>query len=75
MRSELTDNSLKLNNNDIILTASSGVLSVTFNVANYSTSGTYTIGDYCYYSSSVYVCKKDTPSPAGAFDESCWKER
>lgn len=75
MSSELTDNSLKLNNSQVVLSVSGGVISVTFNVDDYSTSKNYTVGDYCNYSSQIYICIKDTPTPAGSFNSSYWEAR
>lgn len=75
MSSELTDNSLKLNNNEVILSVSSGVISVTFNVEDYNSSKTYTVGDYVYNSSKTYICRENTPSPAGSFNSAYWEER
>ena len=77
MSSQLDSNSLNLN--EVTLSISSGVMYVRFSVDVYSPVKTYQVGDYCYINQSgtnrYYVCKKDTPSPAGTFDESYWKER
>ena len=34
----------------------------------------YTVGDLCVYSSVIKRCKADTPTPAGAYDSSCWED-
>lgn len=72
--SELLNNGLMLNN-EITLTVSSGVMYATVDIADYSSSETYTVGEYCNNGNQLYICKKNTPSPAGTFNLTYWEAR
>lgn len=39
----------------------------------YDSSATYKVGDLCYYLTNVYVCREDTPTPAGSFNSKKWR--
>ena len=39
----------------------------------YNSGNKYVVYDYCIYDGILRQCKADTPSPAGAFDSSKWK--